>query len=310
MTVAEILNVFSCGLNDLLGAGLKACKFDLKSPATLYRLKKGIKYAPGTEINLEFINEQIQIGNIRVLQGVVDFADATPDNERITRASTGKMRTSLKHPYLLTFTFDNGIAWFKAVNGMDGNENADYWIADDAGNLLVSTDRQGNLCGLNGIMFETGKYLIGNENSQTVTIQIDRQSFDKFVSGIDAENLDFTSSTDVDDFNEVVLTIDPLVVGATTISFSAKLIDGTHNLEGLTDTDLLLRKTVANVVTTVPITGLVYNATTEKYTGTIASAVAGIYGIQTIDTTTTPDSNIIIVTGALYRGKEATGIVA
>ena len=311
MTILEILNYIGCSLSTLLGTGLKACGFNLKTPRTIYLFTKGLKVSPSTEFDLDYIQSQQQQEDIIILQGVVDFVDNTPDNDRVTRAATGEMRTTLKHPYLWTFTFDNGINFHKALVLLSGNDRYDIGFSDDTGNFLGAKDKDGSFRGLDMGMLDTGKYVAGNENSQSITIQIDRNDFDTNAAWIDAESLTFNPKRDLDGWNDVNITLNPLAVGATTITWKAFLVDGSHPFSGTVVGNYLLQKTVSGVTTTVAMTGpITYDTNTQNFSATIPAAVAGIYGLKTNDTTPTPDTAIVIVAGVLYRGLEATVVAA
>ena len=288
MLISQILNYFDCKNSEDKGMGLKPCKFDGKTPRTLILPVKGTKIPASTEFDLEYLQGLQQQNKVRVLQGVTDFTDSTPANDRTTRATTGDMSVSLKHPYLYDITFDNGINFYQAVALLSGNDEYDLIRVDDAGNLLGARDKDGSFRGLDMGMVDPGPYKSGNETSFVLTVQVSRQDFDRNAAGINAENLDFYAKRDLDDYNDVILTIDPLSVGGTTISWSGFLVDGTHSLEGTTASNYLLTKTVAGVTTTVAMTVYAYNADTKKNSATIPAAVAGV----------------------LFKGKEASVIVA
>ena len=316
MTIGQILNLLACGLSQILGTGLAFCKFNFKQPKTIALVKKGYKFAPGDDFTLAAIQVLQQQGKAIILQGVTDFVDGTPDNDRRTFAATGKMTTTLKHPYMWTFTFDNGIQFYKALVALESNEQYDIILFDVAGNALLAKDSQGNGRGLDLGLLDTGKYVIGNENSQTITVQVDRYSFDSQVAWIEAKNLDFIPGQDLDGYNDVAIVIVAPTNGATTINFSVHVGDGSIEgtpklvpLEGLVTADLLLQKTVAGVTTTVSKT-LASGALAGQYTLTVAAVATGeTYSLRTNDAVLSPPTEIINLDGVLYKSNTATTVV-
>jgi len=316
MTIAEILNKLACGLAQILGTGLAFCKFNFKQPKTIALIQKGYKFLPGDDFDLAAIKELQQRGKAIILQGVTDFVDNTPDNDRRTFGATGKMTTTLKHPYLWTFTFDNGLQFYKAVVALESNEEYDIILFDVMGNALLAKDPQGNGRGLDLGLFDTGKYVIGNENSETITVQVDRYNFDSQVAWIEAANLDFNAGQDLDGYNDLAIVMIAPANAATTIDFSVHVGDGTASgtpklvaLEGLAASDLLLQKTVAGVTTTVTKT-MAAGAVAGEYVLTVPAVATGdVYTLRTNDAVLVPPTEIIDLDGVLYKSNTASTIV-
>jgi len=311
MTIAQILNLLSCGLGQLMGTGLKFCKFNFKQPAVLVFLQKGTKFAPGDEFDLAAMQLLQQKGVATILKGVVDFANGTPENDRRTFASTGKMTDTLLHPYMWTFTFDNGLSFFKASTLLASNEAYDFMMFDVAGNLLLAKDKAtGGARGLDLGLLSTGAYVIGNENSSSITVQVDRFDFDQNVAWITSENLGYTANQDLDGYNNIDIVIPAAPVdGATTINFSVLVGDSPKKvaLEGLAATDFLLQKTVGGVTTTVTKT-MAAGTIPGDYIFTVAAVDAGEeYSIVTYDAAV--PSFIINLEGALYQAPKVSTIV-
>jgi len=304
---STIINKVSCGLAELLGTGLKFCKFDFRTPAVIVLVQKGLKILPSDDFNLAYIQELQQLGKATVLKGVVDFADNTPDNDRGTRAATGKMFTTLKHPYMWTFTFDNGLNFYKAITKLDSNEQYDIILFDVKGDALLSMDNQGNGRGLDLGLLDTGKYVIGNENSQTITVQVDRQNFDNTVSWITNENLDFTAAQDLDGYNDVTIAMVAPANAATTVVFT---VTATANnklvpLEGLVIADLLYQ---VDGVTVVPTLLTPSPTVSGQYTLTVASLSTGdVLTLKLYDAAL--PANIINMDGDMFKSNIATTTV-
>jgi hypothetical protein len=306
---STIINKVSCGLAELLGTGLKFCKFDFRTPSVIALVQKGLKILPGDDFNLAYVQALQQQGKATILKGVVDFADNTPDNDRGTRAATGKMFTTLKHPYMWTFTFDNGLNFYKAITKLDSNEQYDIILFDTKGDVLMSMDAQGNGRGLDLGLLDTGKYVIGNENSQTITVQVDRQNFDNTVSWITNENLDFNAGQDLDGYNDVELAMVAPANLATTVVFtvSAKSNNKLVPLEGLVVADLLYQ---VDGVTVVPSLLTASATIPGQYTLTVAALATGdVLTLKLYDAVISPPANIINMDGVMFKSNLATTTV-
>lgn len=305
-TLNLILNLISCSLSWLMGTGLKGCTFNIRTPKTLILVEKGFAILPTEIPNLSFFRNLQQRGKAIILNGVVDFADSTPDDDLGKRSATGKEYLTLKHPYKWKFTFDNGLNFYKALNYLESNERYDLILLDDKGDMLLASGRDGSAKGLDLGLLSNGKYMIGNENSQSITVQIDRLDFDKNVSWIPASELDF-SPTDLDGVNDISLAIAPLAVAGTSLIVTTLLGDKSHFVDGLILANFKVKKTTAGVTTTITPTGTaVADATAKTYTLTIPTATAStVYSVETFDSTLNV-STILTATGDLYRGNVAT----
>lgn len=302
---STIINKVSCGVAELLGTGLKFCKFNLRTPSVIVLLEKGYKILPGDDFNLEYVQELQQKGKATVLKGVIDFVDGTPDNDYVTRAATGKQSLTLKHPYMWTFTFDNGLNFHKAIAKLESNEQYDIILFDDKGDALLAQDSQGNGRGLDLGVLSTGKYVIGNENSQSIMVQVDRFNFDNNAAWITNENLDFVAGQDLDGYNDVEITLSAPANLATTVAFTVSAISNNKlvALEGLVVGDLRYTVDGAPVVPsalTVVAPG--------SYTITVAALATGeVLTLKLYDATLPAD--IINLDGPLFKSNVATTTV-
>jgi len=280
----DSLNVVNCDGGDIFGTGQAGCKFDWSRIKTLEFSKIGFKYEGKS---LAYIQEQQQKGNLIIAQNVVSFVDATADPNIITREGSGLKVVAGENPYEYNITFDNGVNFWKALRSMNSNGQYALALYDTEGNKIFTQTKSGVVRGFNLAMMQTGKY-VGkdgvNASGQVLTLQIadfkdmDRQTW------ITADELDYSPS-DLDGVNDVEITLNPVVAGATTLVFTPLLKDRTHLVEGLLLADFLVQKTTAGVTTTVTATGTaVYNNTDKTVTLTVPAAVAGsIYSVKLWD---------------------------
>ena len=304
--ISQILNKVDCGQGALLGTGGKFCPIDIETPTVLVAIEKGLKVLPAADFNLAYVRELQQKGKAYVFAGVVGFTDNTAEDEMGTREATGEKYQTLKNPYDLSFTFDRGLYSYKSLSKFESHSRYDYWIFDVQDNMFCALDSQGNLRGLDGLILNIGKYGIGKENSQTMTIQIRRSSFDNDVAWITSANLDFSAQQDLDGYNDVTIDMVAPADGDLSIVFSVKANSNNKlvPLEGVANTDLLLK--VNGVVTAISVLNAL--TTPGEYAATVpALATADVLLLQTFDSALNAD--IIDLDGVLYKSNVATSIV-
>lgn len=305
MALSAILNKVNCGASGLLGNGGKFCPIDIDTPKLIVLVEKGLKVLPSDDFNLAYIQELQQKGRAHVFKGVVNFTDNTPENELGTYEATGEKYLTMKAPYELTFIFDRGLYSYKALTRYESNGLYDLWIFDVKNDMFGSQDSSGNLRGLNAGLVTIGKYGIGKENSQMMTVQINRADFDNNVAWITNENLDFTAEQDLDGYNDVTITLTAPANAATTLSFSVKATSNNKSvpLEGLALADLLYQ---VDGVTATPT--LLTSPSPGNYVLTVPALSTG-----DVLTLTTFDSGlnayIINLDGVLYKSNIATTTV-
>lgn len=213
MALVDVVRNLNCGASNAgeVGLGLKHCKQDIKRAVTFLLTEQGYKFEPvGGEMNLAYINELVQIGKAKVLQGVIEMTDNTAEDTIVTRAGSGIKSVAGKMPYEYMATFDNGLNFHKALSALSSNKAYDITIFDSKGDMFFTETKQGDYKGFTLGMFEAGKYTMSdgsNSASQMVSFQmINRTEFDERVSWITSENLDF-SPEDLNDYNDVTLQI-------------------------------------------------------------------------------------------------------
>ena len=306
MALTTIVNSVNCGASEVLGTGLKNCKQDIKRVTTLGLLERGLKFDEARSLELAYIQELQQKGQLIILQGVIELADNTAEDTIITRAGSGEKIVAGKNPYEYTVMFDNGLNFHKALTSLSSHRQYDLIMFDSKGDAIFTQTKAGEFKGFTLGMFENGKYTMSNgtdASAQSVTFQmVNRLEFDERVSWITADNLDYNAQEDLDGVNDVVFTI--TFNSVTSIVFTAKTLADNHqvSLSGLLKTDLLY--TVDGVSTT--ITTLV-ESTTEagKYTLTVPAFTAGkVLTLKTWDTTLL--KTIINLSDVLYKSNVAT----
>jgi hypothetical protein len=304
--INQIVNNLSCGANAQLGTGTKFCPQDIENPTVVVFAEKGTKILPGDDFNLAYFQEMQQKGQLIVLNGVVSFTDNTSENEVGTRESTGIKYGTMLPPYDFTFTFDNGLQYYKALAKLEGSKNYDMFLFDVKNDMFGALDRQGNFRGLDCQYIGVGSYKIGKENAQNLMVQLSRTDFDNSVAWISNENLDFTAEQDLDGYNDIEIQGIAPVNLATTLSFEAyaKANNKLVALTGLAKEDLLLKVDGA----TVTITSLTSGVGDGAYTLTVPAFNTGdAVSLQLYDSVL--NASIINVDGTMYKSNVATTVV-
>lgn len=295
----ELLNKVNCGASGVLGTGLAGCKFDIDRVIAIGLLTKGYKFTE--DPNKEYMRQLQQDGILTMLQGIVSFADATADDNIITREGSGIKVVAGKNPYEKTATFDNGINFHKALTSISGYEQHDIVLFDVNGSMVVTVAKDGSPKGFALGMFENQKYGFANgtdSNSQSVLFQmINRAEFDSNAGWYTTNELDFYPD-ELTGVNEVLVSVDTIAAASTTISISAFLLDKSHTVDGLLTTDFELTKNGTVLAQTV-----IQNPTTKKYVFTVAAnTAANIITVRIKDTVLTP-------LDVLYKSNTATAVV-
>ena len=304
--ISQIVNNLSCGANAQMGTGTKFCPQDIENPTVVVFAEKGTKIAPATDFNLAYFQEMQQKGQLIVLNGVVSFTDNTSENEVGTRESTGIKYGTMLPPYDFTFTFDNGVHFYKALAKLEGSKNYDMFLFDVKNDMFGALDRQGNFRGLDCQYIGVGSYKIGKENAQNLMVQLSRSDFDNSVAWISNENLDFTAEQDLDGYNDIDILLTAPANASTTLAIkvNAKSNNKLVALTGLAKEDFLLKVDNANVTITTLTAGVVAG----EYTLTVPAFSTGdAVSLQLFDAA--KNASIINVDGTMYKSNVATTVV-
>lgn len=296
----ELLNKVNCSGSGILGTGLAGCKFDINRVIAVGLLTKGYKFTE--DPNKEYMRELQVAGTLIMLQGIVSFADATADDNIVTREGSGIKVVAGKNPYEKTAMFDNGLNFHKALTTVSGYEQYDIVLFDVNGSMIVTVAKDGSPKGFALGMFENQKYGFANGtdgNSQSVLFQMtNRSEFDSNAGWYTTEELDFYPS-ELTGINEVLITVDPIVTASTSIVVSAFLLDKTHPVEGLLVGDFNVTRNGSVIVPSA----VAYSSTTKKYTLTVtANTTADIVTVSL-------DGTILNLLDELYKSNTATVVV-
>lgn len=309
MALIDIVNSVMCGAGDVLGTGTKNCKQDIKRVTTIALIERGYTFADGDIDTLAGVRLLQQKGKAIILNGVVEIADNTADDNIITRTGSGEKIVAGKNPYEYTVTFDNGLAYHKALTTLSSYRGYDIIFFDSKGDVFFTQTKAGLYKGFTLGMFENGKYMMSNgadAASQSVSFQmINRLEFDERVSWIVSDNLDYNAQEDLDGYNDASISLVAPADTDTSVSFSIKTVADNHSvsISGLLVSDLVY---TVNGATVVP------SAINEVSTGNYELTVAALSAADEITLAlfdAAANSYIADVDGVLYKSNIATTIV-
>jgi len=294
-----LLNKVNCGASGILGTGLAGCKFDINRVISVGLLTKGYKFTQ--DPTKEYMRELQVAGTLIMLQEIVSFADATADDNIVTREGSGIKVVAGKNPYEKIAMFDNGIEFNRALESLSSYNAYDIVHFDVNGSMIVTVGKDGTPKGFTLGMFQNGKYGFANgtdSNSQTVAFQmIKRAEFDENIGYYTTEELDFYPD-ELTGVNQVTVTVAPIASASTTIVVDAYLADKTHSVDGLLTGDWELTRNGVVLAQTVT-----QNPTTKKYVFTVtANTTADIVTARIKNTILTP-------LDVLYKSNTDTGVV-
>jgi len=310
MALIDIVNSVMCGAGDVLGTGTKNCKQDIKRVTTIALIERGYTFADGDIDTLAGVRLLQQKGKAIILNGVVEIADNTADDNIITRTGSGEKIVAGKNPYEYTVTFDNGLAYHKALTTLSSYRGYDIIFFDSKGDVFFTQTKAGLYKGFTLGMFENGKYMMSNgadAASQSVSFQmINRLEFDERVSWIVSDNLDYNAQEDLDGYNDVNIVLTAPSDASTVLDIAVSTLSDNHkvSIDGLDISDFVVTVNGSSVSLDV-----------------LDSNGNGVYGVNLTAPLSTSDvvtislfdsainSYIVDVDGILYKSNIATTVV-
>lgn len=271
MTLAEILNVISCGADAVLGTGSRGCTAALERVSALWLLPTGTVLDSARTLDAAYVQELQAEGKLIVLKGVQSWTDNTPDD--VTEDLEGGTKLFVRGgKYEFEASFINGFFFNEALNSLNSQGNYDAIFVDVAGNLLGTKSIDNSLKGFSLGMVRAKKLTWGSDTQaqrEGLMIQLlERIEVDKDWYFIQSESLNFTP-TSIDGVNEVAIDLSVPTAG-TSITVKATARVGGKPFTGAAFGDFLVTK---NGTTSNPTAGD-DSVTAGTYVLTVPSFVA------------------------------------
>lgn len=300
MAAIDQLNLVDSSGISAGGTGLAGNKIDRDRIVSIGLLRKGHVFT--STVDKEYIQGLQQSGDLVYLKGVTEMGDKTPDHNYRTATGSGLKSVTGKNPYEYDVTFENGAAFSKALNSLEGNGNFDlvFWDKNDV--MWLTQNKAGDIKGFTLGMHAVGNYK-GDDGTNGATNMMmlqmkDRNEVDLRQGWIKPDDF---SAEDLDGVNDITFTIAPVAAAATSLVVTALLNDKVSFVSGLTLAKLRVTKNGLDITPTA----IASSSSAKTITLTIAAAVAAdVFTVETYDSVAT--SEIINLTSVLYNSNKAT----
>lgn len=297
--INNIVNTLDCTSGNL-GAGLAHCRFDFDnmSGGGLGLLKTGT--ALPTDLTQASLLALQKTGNFKVIQNIFNVEDQSSDDQFETSAS-GVEALATKGLFKYRIDFTNGAMFHKVLASLEGNNRWEVIMWDAAGNVDVRETVSGEIRGYSTSHTTVGRPTMKNGGTtakQSIIFQFNNRSQkDNQISYINAEQLEANnvSFLELEGINELKVSLDPVVDGATTIT--GRIVsawDSKLTNSALTESDLA-------------ITGATASAATVSATGVLSITVTAVSTDDVI--TVALDGVVEDVDGRLFKSNVATTVV-
>lgn len=307
MALVDQINVVDCGALDLLGTGQQACAFDWNRIKAIGFTDRSYVF---TEIiDLDFIREAQQKEDIFLITNAESFNLVPVEPTISTSEGSGLESVDGELPYKYDIMFKKkGVNFWRALRRFNSNNVYNAFFIDINGTVILTQSKGGLIKGFTANMVFTGQYKGQEGNTAAefkMTIQLNddvtQMERQTWVTGEESG----ISVSDLDGYNDVLLTASPLLAAATSLVVKAVLVDKSHFAGGMVLADFEIKKDGVAIVASA----VVANENDKTYTFTIPAASAGTY---TINTKNTFSKKVVLLpaSGLLYKGIEATVIVA
>lgn len=216
--------------------------------------------------DLDYVNEQIQLGNFIPVLGAVEATNNTP--EATTEEYQGGVMSVVRNG-LPNFTFKflkGGWKFANALYSYNSFQAFDVLFVFSSGAVAGATNGT-TLSGFDLGMLNSGTYMFTDGNtsaSVSVTMQlINETQFNRDVALLDASVLDFNVNSDINPITDIVIT------GRADVSEDKVYFKPTFDMNQSTTLGGIaianLRVTIDGVASTIVALSLAYNSTTKEY---------------------------------------------
>lgn len=216
--------------------------------------------------DLDYVNEQIQLGNFIPVLGAVEATNNTP--EATTEEYQGGVMSVVRNG-LPNFTFKflkGGWKFANALYSYNSFQAFDVLFVFSSGAVAGATNGT-TLSGFDLGMLNSGTYMFTDGNtsaSVSVTMQlINETQFNRDVALLDASVLDFNVNSDINPITDIVMT------GRADVSEDKVYFKPTFDMNQSTTLGGIaianLRVTIDGTATTIVALSLTYNAPTKEW---------------------------------------------
>lgn len=243
--------------------------------------------------DLDYVNEQIQLGNFTPVLGAVQAENQTP--EATTEEFQGGVKTVVRNG-LPEYTFKfvrGGWKFASALYTYNSFQAFDVLFVFSTGSIAGATSGS-NLTGFDLGMLNNGTYMFTDGSIASyvnVSMQLMNEvQFNRDVALLDSSVLDFNPNTDIQPITDIVITGRADASDAKVYFKAQFAMNQATNLGGISIANL--RATVNGVVDTITALSLSYNSNTEEwsYTPTAVLVATDVVTVTLYDTVNSVDT--------------------
>lgn len=284
--------------------GRLGCLQAFGTPLSVILTKSGFVIPKETELNIAYLEAQVQNGNLIPVMEASSFEDVSGEDAYSTNAA-GIERLNLKGLPKYKFTFEEGHEFYRQMYKLSSYKSKGAILIDDDGKWLFGVNADGDYVGLTlgQVTSEMRKTKVqgGDAESKSLTMQfLDRYQWDYSYGIVERSELGFSPS-EVPTINGAKLDFAAIPASLdTTISVKVTLAsDNNSVVEGLLPADFL----VVNAGATKAVSAAV-ESPAGTYALTVTALAAGALSVDLFDSTL--NLNVILNGGVLYRSDVAS----
>lgn len=284
--------------------GKLGCLQAFGTPLSAILTKNGFVIPKETELNIAYLEAQVQNGNLIPVMDASSFEDASGEDSNSTNAA-GVERLNLQGLPKYKFMFEEGHEYYRQMSRLTSYKSKGAILIDDSGRWLFGVNSDGDYVGLTlgQVTAEMRKTKVqgGDAESKTLSMQfIDRYQWDSSYGIAERSEIGFGPS-EVPTINGAK--IDFTAVPASTeleVAVSVVLAsDGNSPVEGLLPTNFVV---TTGDTTQIPTDAV--ESTPGNYVLTVTALAAGALLVDLFDSA--KNLNVIINENVLYRSDIAS----
>lgn len=288
----------NCG-GSQANTGKLGCLQDFGTPLSIILTKSGFVIPKETEMNLAYLEANVQNGNLIPVMDASSFEDVSGEDAYSTNAA-GVERLNLQGLPKYKLMYEEGHEFYRQMSKLTSYKSKGAIIIDDSGRWLFGVNSDGDYVGLTvgQVTAEMRKTKVqgGDAESKSLTIQfIDRYQWDYSYGIVERSEIGI-STAEVPTINGAILSLGA-IPASTDTEVMVKVVlasDASSVVEGLAETDFVV---TSNGSSQVP-SGITETAPGE-YTLTVASLSAGALLVDLFDSSLNLD--VILSNNTLYR---------
>lgn len=287
--------------------GKLGCLQDFGTPLSVILTKNGFVIPKETELNIAFLELNIQNGNLIPIMDASSFEDVSGEDSYSTNAA-GVERLNLRGLPKYKLMFEEGHEFYRQMYKLTSYKSKGAIIIDDSGRWLFGVNADGDYVGmtLGQVTSEMRKTKVqgGDAESKTLSMQfLDRYQWDYSYGIVERVELGF-GPEEVPSINGAKINFAAVPASTeTTVSVSVVLSSDSNSLvEGL-----LADNFIVTTGGTTQVPSGIAESPAGTYALTVTALAAGDLSVDLYDSSV--NLNVIINENVLYRSATETLVI-